>query len=149
LEKTREEVRAKMKETLKEGRFKKMEFRSNGQDFRSIMNKLSSMNNMDKETIGGKNTKITGTIYVNDGDIESLVGEVVRMYGYSNLLHPDLFSSARFLEAELIKLTLDLFNGDKNNSCGITTTGGTESILFACLAYRNRGYKMGIKRPEM
>jgi sphinganine-1-phosphate aldolase len=42
----------------------------------------------------------------------------------------------------------DFFNGNEN-TCGISTSGGTESILFACLAYRNRGYKMGITDPEM
>jgi sphinganine-1-phosphate aldolase len=113
------------------------------------MNKLSAMNNIDKDIIGGPNTKITGSIYVNSGEVESLVGEVCRMYGYANLLHPDIFCSARYLESQLIKLALELFNGDKDRSCGITTSGGTESILFACLAYRNRGYKMGIRRPEM
>ncbi len=113
------------------------------------MNKLSSMNNVDKENIGGPHTKITGSIYINSGEVESLVGEVARMYGYSNLLHPDIFCSARFMEAQLIKLALELFNGDKDRSCGITSTGGSESILFACLAYRNRGLKMGIRRPEM
>jgi sphinganine-1-phosphate aldolase len=71
------------------------------------------------------------------------------MYGYSNLLHPDVFCSARFIETQLIKICVDLFNGDKEKACGITTSGGTESIIFACLAYRNRGYKMGIKHPEM
>ncbi len=29
------------------------------------------------------------------------------------------------------------------------TIGGTESILLACKAYRDRGYARGIKRPEM
>ncbi len=142
-------MRAKVKEQLREGQFKKLEFRSNPQDFRTIMNKLSSMNNVDKDIIGGPSTKITGSIYINNSEVESLVGEVCRMYGYSNLLHPDIFCSARYMESELIKLALDLFNGEKDKACGITTTGGTESILFACLAYRNRGYKMGIKRPEM
>jgi sphinganine-1-phosphate aldolase len=107
-------------------------------------------NDHDKTAIGdGPNTKITGTIYINDSEIESLVGETVRLYGYSNLLHPDLFCSARFIEASLVKLGIELFNGDKDKACGITTSGGTESILFACLAYRNRGYKMGIKKPEL
>ena len=29
------------------------------------------------------------------------------------------------------------------------TIGGTESIILACKAYRDRGYANGIKRPEM
>jgi glutamate/tyrosine decarboxylase-like PLP-dependent enzyme len=49
----------------------------------------------------------------------------------------------------LIKLGVELFNGDKDKCCGITTTGGTQSIMYACIAYRNRAYKMGIENPEM
>lgn len=70
------------------------------------------------------------------------------MYGYSNLLHADIFCSARFIETQLIKMGVELFHG-KENACGVTTSGGTESILFACMAYRNRGYTMGIENPEM
>ena len=106
-------------------------------------------NNVDKEAIGGVHTKITGSIYINDTEIEGIVSEAVRMYSYSNLLHPDIFCSARFIESELIKMGMDMFNSDKEKGCGITTSGGTESILFACMAYRNRAYKMGIKKPEM
>ena len=113
------------------------------------MNKLAAMNDVDKNNVGGLHTKITGSVYINTGEVDSIVGEVARMYGFSNLLHPDIFCSARYLEAQLIKLGLELFNGDKERSCGITTSGGTESILFACLAYRNRALKMGIKKPEM
>lgn len=29
------------------------------------------------------------------------------------------------------------------------TSGGTESILLACKAYRDVAYKKGIKHPEM
>jgi len=29
------------------------------------------------------------------------------------------------------------------------TTGGTESIVMACKAYRDRAYSLGIERPEM
>lgn len=73
----------------------------------------------------------------------------MRMYSYSNLLHPDVFCSARFIESQVIKMGIDLFNGRENEHCGITTTGGTESILLAMLAYRNLGHKNGIKHPEM
>ena len=96
-----------------------------------------------------KDTKLTGCVYINDDKIKTIAGEAMRMYAYSNLLHPDVYCSARFIESQLIKITLDLFHGKEGEQCGITTTGGTESILLAMLAYRNRGYKNGIKHPEM
>jgi sphinganine-1-phosphate aldolase len=39
------------------------------------------------------------------------------------------------MEAEIIRWTLNLYHGDEN-SCGIITSGGTESIILAMLAYR-------------
>ena len=72
----------------------------------------------------------------------------MKIFAYANLLHPDLFSGARFVESELIKIGIELFNG-KENACGITTSGGTESILLAMLAYRNRAYKNDITHPEL
>jgi sphinganine-1-phosphate aldolase len=77
-----------------------------------------------------------------------MTGEVMKYFSFSNLLHPDIFCAGRFIEAQVIKLGIDMFNGN-DNCCGITTSGGSESILYACLAYRNRGYKKGIEHPEM
>ena len=71
------------------------------------------------------------------------------MYSYENLLHPDIFVSARFIESELVKMGVELFHGTKVGACGITTTGGTESIILAMMSYRNIGMKKGIKWPEM
>lgn len=69
-------------------------------------------------------------------------------FGYSNLLHPDVFCSARYLEAQLIRIGADLFNGGQD-CVGISTTGGTESILLAMVSYRNRAYSLGIEEPEV
>jgi hypothetical protein len=158
LEETKKEIKNQALEKLKVTKFRKIEFREKGQDYRGILNQLRTMykyffnflfrNDIDLETINGPNTKITGCIYIKDENLENLAAESFRMYGYSNLLHPDIFCSARFIESQLIKIGIDLFNGNEN-TCGITTTGGTESILFACLAYRNRGFTMGIEHPEM
>ena len=70
------------------------------------------------------------------------------MYSYSNLLHPDVFVSARYLESELIRVCKGLFSGS-DEVVGLTTSGGTDSIISAILAHRNRGLKNGIEHPEM
>jgi sphinganine-1-phosphate aldolase len=72
----------------------------------------------------------------------------MRTYSYANLLHPDVFVSARYLEAELVRVCKELFSST-DETVGITTSGGTESILSAMLAHRNRGFKKGIEHPEM
>lgn len=81
--------------------------------------------------------------------MENFCGKIAGMYSYQNLLHPDIFPSARFIESELIKIGLEIFHGNKETGCGITTTGGTESILLAMMVYRNIGMEKGIKWPEM
>lgn len=53
------------------------------------------------------------------------------------------------MEAEVIKMTLDLFNGTPE-CVGLTTSGGTESIIMAMLAYREWGRKeKGITKPNI
>merc|ERR1719362_1944282 len=52
------------------------------------------------------------------------------------------------MEAEVVRIACDLFNGS-SDSCGCVTTGGTESIILACKAYRDKGREAGIEVGEM
>jgi sphinganine-1-phosphate aldolase len=53
------------------------------------------------------------------------------------------------MEAEIIRMTANLYHGD-DKSCGIGTSGGTESIILACLAYRERARaERGVTRPNI
>merc|ERR1711971_1220470 len=52
------------------------------------------------------------------------------------------------MEAEVVRIACDLFNGS-SDSCGCVTTGGTESIILACKAYREKGREAGIEIGEM
>lgn len=53
------------------------------------------------------------------------------------------------MEAEVIRMIAHLFNGS-SNVCGNVTTGGTESIIMACKAYRDYGREVnGITKPNM
>lgn len=52
------------------------------------------------------------------------------------------------MEGEIISMVKKLFHGD-DETCGIITSGGTESIMSAMLAYREWGKARGIEEPEM
>jgi sphinganine-1-phosphate aldolase len=53
------------------------------------------------------------------------------------------------MEAEIIRMVLNLYNGDEN-ACGIGTSGGTESILSAMLTYRNKAKEeRGVTQPNI
>jgi sphinganine-1-phosphate aldolase len=70
-------------------------------------------------------------------------------FALSNPLHPDSFPSVRKMDAEIVAMTLSLFH-PTSECCGTTTSGGTESILLAIKAYRDRAKAVkGILDPEM
>lgn len=127
-------------------KFKKIEFYDNKQDYTKILSKM-------EQNFSGDNTKIqsgklTGSVYCLNDQIRYIAGEATKIFLYSNLLHPDIYSYTRYIERELIKIGIQLFNG-KKDACGITTNGGTMSIINAIYSYVNRGRKLGIKNPEI
>lgn len=90
---------------------------------------------------------VSGTLYNNKEELE-LIKEIYPIFYKSNPLHPDVFPELSVLEKNIIQITKKLFNGDEN-TCGCVTSGGTESILMACYAYKNLGLKAGITNPEI
>lgn len=53
------------------------------------------------------------------------------------------------MEAEVVRIICNLFHGDEN-SCGSMTSGGTESIMMACKAFRDYARETrGVRKPEM
>lgn len=96
-----------------------------------------------------KSGLVSGAVYYYNQDLIDMVGEVYSKTSYTNPLHPDLFPGLCKMEAEVVRIAADLFNGD-DDVCGTMTSGGTESILMACKAYRDYGREVkGIKRPEI
>ncbi len=93
--------------------------------------------------------RLSGAVYSADPAHWDLVSTVMRMYIVSNPLHIEEFLSVTQMEAEIVRMTINLFHGDEE-CCGIGTSGGTESIVLACLAYREYGKThRGITRPNM
>ncbi|KAG5672948.1 hypothetical protein PVAND_003035 [Polypedilum vanderplanki] len=92
---------------------------------------------------------VSGAVYNFDSKINELVTKVYGKTAYTNPLHPDIFPGICKMEAEVIRMVAHLFNGN-SNACGSITTGGTESILLACKAYRDYGREVnGIEKPNM
>jgi len=107
-----------------------------------------------------KDKKISGCLYYKDdekthklaAEIASIIflfsTKILEDYLYQNPLHFDLFPAVAQMEAEVISMVKNLYNGDEN-ACGILTSGGTESIMMSMLAYREWGRARGITEPEM
>uniref|UniRef100_A0A7S1C432 sphinganine-1-phosphate aldolase n=1 Tax=Bicosoecida sp. CB-2014 TaxID=1486930 RepID=A0A7S1C432_9STRA len=93
--------------------------------------------------------KVSGGIYHGGDDLTRLIARAYEMFCLANPLHPDVFPMVRKMEAEVVAMTLRLFNGD-DKACGTMTSGGTESILMAMKAYRDHAEATkGITEPEI
>ncbi|XP_017878105.1 sphingosine-1-phosphate lyase-like [Ceratina calcarata] len=96
-----------------------------------------------------KSGRVSGAIYRIDTDLLQLMGDIYSIASYTNPLHPDVFPGVCKMEAEVVKIACNLFHGGED-SCGTMTSGGTESILLACKAYRDYARQVkGIKKPEI
>ena len=91
----------------------------------------------DKEKSNWVDGQASGTVYHGGDELVALESAVFGMFCLSNPLHPDIFCYVRKMEAEVVAMTTALFHGTPE-TCGSMTSGGTESILMAMKAYRDR-----------
>ena len=91
----------------------------------------------------------SGVVYHGGKDLTEIQTQIFNKFLWSNPLHPDVFPGVRKMEAEVIQMCVDLFNGGKD-ACGTMSASGTNSILLACKTYRDwaRDVK-GITKPEI
>ncbi|XP_068597375.1 sphingosine-1-phosphate lyase 1 [Brachionichthys hirsutus] len=92
--------------------------------------------------------RVSGAVYWGDKSLTNLLVKVYGEFAWSNPLHPDIFPGVRKMEAEVVRMACTLFHGGPN-SCGTVTSGGTESILMACKAYRELARERGVRYPEI
>lgn len=91
---------------------------------------------------------VSGAVYHGGKDLCHLQSLAYEKYCVSNQLHPDLFPALRKMDSEVVAMCLDLFNAPETGA-GTLTSGGTESLLLACLSARAHGRKRGITQPEI
>lgn len=98
--------------------------------------------------------RCSGTMYCGDMEHYRFMAEAFGMFSHVNILQRDMCPSATRFEGEIIAMSLDLMHGGEApaeaSPCGSVTSGGTESILSALLAYREWAHReKGIDRPQM
>merc|ERR1712000_506728 len=93
--------------------------------------------------------KVSGAVYHGESSLLDIQSEAMRLFSVANPIHADVFPAVRKMEAEVVAMVLALFNAPESGA-GATTSGGTESILMACLSARQKGYsERRITEPEM
>lgn len=113
-----------------------------------ILVKVSDLNKDCRKhwTDGGH---VTGAVYTSDETHWDFIGEIMKKCIVTNPLHIDEFMYVTQCEAEILRWTLGLYHGDKD-SCGMVTSGGTESIIQCILAYREKcKADRGITKPNI
>jgi sphinganine-1-phosphate aldolase len=98
--------------------------------------------------------KCSGTMYCGDMEHYAFMKEAFGLYAHVNVLQRDMCPSATRFEGEIIAMTLDLLHADAARPeaapCGSVTSGGTESILSALVAHRERfREERGITAPQV
>ncbi|XP_041363626.1 sphingosine-1-phosphate lyase 1-like [Gigantopelta aegis] len=92
---------------------------------------------------------VSGMVYNGQMDLTDIMSTTYGMFAWSNPLHPEVFPNVVKMEAEIVRMTCNMFNGGPK-AVGTMSTGGTESILLVCMAYRNMiQEKRGVKFPEI
>lgn len=93
--------------------------------------------------------RVSGAVYHGGNDLIKLQSEAFEKFIVTNPIHPDVFPGVRKMEAEIVAMVLAMFNAPPG-AAGVTTSGGTESILMACLSARQKAYaERGVIEPEM
>jgi sphinganine-1-phosphate aldolase len=102
---------------------------------------------------------VSGAVYHGDDDHIAFLNRVYAITSQVNPLHADLWPSATKYEAEIVAMTAAMLGGavggdaaddPQRQIVGSVTSGGTESILLAMRAYRDRARATRrITRPEV
>jgi len=113
----------------------------------AVRKELDALANMDHTR--WEDGYVSGAVYHGEDDLLRLQTEAYGKFTVANPIHPDVFPGVRKMEAEVVAMVLSLFNAPPG-AAGVTTSGGTESILMACLSARQKAYhERGITEPEM
>lgn len=90
-----------------------------------------------------------GMVYDGGPSVHEVAERAAKLYLHENALNTKAFPSLGAIQAEVVRWTADLLHGPQS-AAGFMTSGGTESILCAVLAARERGRKeRGITSPHM
>jgi glutamate/tyrosine decarboxylase-like PLP-dependent enzyme len=93
----------------------------------------------------------SGAVYHGNAEHIDFLNEVYALQSQSNPLHLDVWPSGMKFEAEVVAMTAGMLGSGAaarrgDEIVGTVTSGGTESIILAMKAYRDRA---GVAKPEM
>lgn len=124
---------------------------SEGRAPEAILDELTAIARQEDAT--WETGKVSGSFYCGDHEHYDFLNRAFSLFSHVNVLQRDIAPSATRFEGEIIAMALDLFHADQvegTTPAGSITSGGTESIVSAMLAYREHGrHDRGIDRPSV
>jgi sphinganine-1-phosphate aldolase len=117
-----------------------------GRDRGDVLQALRAFGADDPDYKAGR---LWSLVYWLDEGHDAFLGEAYQSFASANGLNPTAFKSLKRLETEIIGAVAELFHGPPE-TCGVVTSGGTESCLLAVKTYRDLARaERGVKKPEM
>lgn len=110
-----------------------------GRSHDAILSDLASLRDDDAKWRDGK---VMSLVYDGGEAHQDLLKRAYSLYFSENGLNPMAFKSLRRMETDVVKIALALFHA-REGAVGTMTSGGTESILLAVKAARDRAKKSG------
>jgi glutamate/tyrosine decarboxylase-like PLP-dependent enzyme len=96
-----------------------------------------------------KDARLWSLVYWLDEPYADFLGQAYQTYSSTNGLNPGAFKSLKQFETQIIAATAELLHGGPE-TCGVVTSGGTESCLLAVKTYRDMARATrGVRKPEM
>lgn len=138
------------------GRFESYpRFPQKGRAKEDIFKELAAMSA--EENAKWQTGQVSGTFYHAGDAHRAFLNKVFSFFSHVNTIQFDICPSMSKFESEIIAMTAQMLNGDavkahnpQDQVCGTVTSGGSESIMMAMMAYRNRAVaEKGISAPEV
>lgn len=112
----------------------------------TILKELRELQGLDPDY---KNHKLFSLVYYLGDGYTKFLNDAYHLYFSANGLNPGAFRSLKEIENRVVSITADLLHGDQE-TCGVVTSGGTESCLLAVKTYRDFAKKeRRVHRPNM
>ncbi len=99
---------------------------------------LADLEAMSSEDVDWKAGRVFSLAYFAGSDVLDVAEKAHAMYSSANGLNVDAFPSLRRIQADVVRTVTRWVHGD-SEAAGFMTSGGTESILLAVEASRQRG----------
>jgi glutamate/tyrosine decarboxylase-like PLP-dependent enzyme len=111
-----------------------------------VLQQLRSYGAADPQYQSGR---LWSLVYYLDAEHEAFLHQAYASFASANGLNPGAFKSLKRFENEIVAAAARLQHGGPE-TCGVVTSGGTESCLLAVKTYRDLARATrGVRKPEM